>query len=78
MRNKFGKTLRQFLEQDKNHRDELMHGLLTILADKTTGAATLAAVKRALIASGNSMGITIAAGLDQKTQCPVWFHPPTG
>jgi len=35
LRNKFGKILRQFLEQDKNHRDELMHGLLTILADKT-------------------------------------------
>jgi len=25
-------------------------------------------VKRALIASGNPMGVTIAAGLDQKTQ----------
>ncbi|MFB2979011.1 hypothetical protein [Microseira sp. BLCC-F43] len=69
LRNKFGKMLRQFLELDKNHRDELMHGLLTILADKTTGAETLAAVKRALIASGNPMGVTIAAGLDQKTQC---------
>jgi hypothetical protein len=68
LRNKFGKILWQFLELDKNHRDELMHGLLTILADKTTGAETLAAVKRALIASGNSMGITIASGLEQKTQ----------
>jgi len=28
----------------------------------------LTAVKRALIASGNPMGVTIAAGLDQKTQ----------
>ncbi|GET42659.1 hypothetical protein [Microseira wollei] len=27
LRNKFGRILRQFLEQDKNHRDELMHGL---------------------------------------------------
>uniref|UniRef100_UPI0035A24A08 hypothetical protein n=1 Tax=Microseira wollei TaxID=467598 RepID=UPI0035A24A08 len=68
LRNKFGKMLRQFLEQDKNHRDELMHGLLTILTDKTTGAETLAALKRALIKSGNPMAITIAASLEQKTQ----------
>jgi t-SNARE complex subunit (syntaxin) len=68
LRNKFGKMLRKFLQIDENHRDELMHGLLTILADKATGAETLAAVKKALIESGNPIATTIAARLDRKTQ----------
>ncbi|MFB2980886.1 transposase [Microseira sp. BLCC-F43] len=68
LRNKFGKELRKFLNADKKHRDELMHGLLTIFADKTTGAETLAAVKKALYESGNPMAQTIATGLDKKTQ----------
>ena len=68
LRNKFGKQLRKFLETDKHHRDELMHGLLTILADKSTGPETLAAVKKALLESGNPMAATIVAGLHKKTE----------
>jgi Transposase len=68
LRNKFGKRLRKFLEIDKNHRDELMHGLLTVLADRTSGAQTLVAIKAVLAAAPNPMAQTIAAGLDKKVE----------